>query len=256
MSASPSAAPTPAASSSPVAAALAVVARRIGAASAVSGRSNEPRLVAVSKTKPAAAVREAYAAGQRHFGENYVQEVVSKAGELSDLAGIKWHYIGALQSNKAKALVSVKGLWCVESVDRVKTAAALQKAVEGAGGAATDGGRLRVLVQVNTSGEESKSGCAIEEAGDLAEYVMRECRLLELGGLMTIGAPGDSGAFAVLSNTRVEVAQRLGVAKDSLELSMGMSGDFEEAILAGSDSVRIGSTIFGAREYPAAAGSK
>jgi hypothetical protein len=202
--------------------------------------------VAVSKTKPADAVREAHAAGQRHFGENYVQELVAKAGELP--ADINWHFIGTLQSNKARTLLSVPNLFCVETVDRQKTASALSKAVEAAGRASP----LRVLVQVNTSGEESKSGCAPDEAPDLAAFVVEECPQLELAGLMTIGAPDDSEepvAFQTLESARAEVAQRLGMPYESLELSMGMSDDFETAIRMGSDSVRVGSLIFGARDY-------
>jgi PLP dependent protein len=240
---------SPSADDAAVASALSEVSARIAAASISTNRSSKPRLVAVSKMKPAAAVRAAYAAGQRHFGENYVQEVAGKAKELEDLVagGLKWHYIGALQSNKAKALLAVPGLWCIETVDRIKIAGALQKAAEGAGWITP----LRVLVQVNTSDEESKSGCDVEAAGEVAEYVMNECGLLQLGGLMTIGAPGDSDAFAVLADVRDKVAERLSIDKSSLELSMGMSGDFEEAIRMRSDSVRIGSTIFGARSYPA-----
>lgn len=193
----------------------------------------------MSKTKPASAAREAYDAGARHFGENYVQELVAKAPELPSDA--RWHFIGALQTNKAKALVGVEGLWCVETVDRAKAARALEKAAEGR----TE--KLRVMVQVNTSGEESKAGCGVGEAVDVARCVKEECGRLELVGLMTIGAAGDGDCFRVLREVRDGVEKVLGM--EGLELSMGMSGDFEEAIAAGSDSVRVGSTIFGARDY-------
>lgn len=241
-----------------VAAALSAVRSRLETAAERAGRGDRmPRLVAVSKTKPAAAVAAAYAAGQRHFGENYVQELVGKAGEVAEVGdGVRWHYIGALQSNKAKALMKVKGLWCVESVDREKTAAALEKAAAAAGRglAAEDGAvaaeQLRVMVQVNTSGEESKAGCAPGEAVGLARYVVEECASLQLVGLMTIGAPDDAerpAAFSALAECRGDVERELGL--EGLELSMGMSGDFERAVAMGSDSVRVGSTIFGARDY-------
>jgi PLP dependent protein len=239
-------APTP----SSVAASLSQISERVSAASAKSGRLRMPRLVAVSKTKPADAVREAYAAGHRHFGENYVQELVTKAGELP--ADIQWHFIGTLQSNKAKALLSVPNIFCVETVDREKAATALDAAAKSIGRES----KLRVLVQVNTSGEESKSGCAAEEAVALAKHVVDHCPRLELGGLMTIGAPDESEepiAFRTLFETRDKVAEHLRVPAANLELSMGMSGDFEAAIRMGSDSVRVGSLIFGARDYSAKA---
>lgn len=232
-----------------IADALRDVSARIDAAAKDAQRTSTPRLVAVSKTKPAEMVQAAYGAGQRHFGENYVQELVTKASTLP--ADIRWHFIGALQSNKAKLLLNVPNLYLVESVDREKTASALNKA---AGAAENRTEKLRVLVQVNTSGEESKAGCAIGTAAELAEYVAQSCEHLVLAGLMTIGAPDKSyepAAFASLVREREAVAARLGVEAASLELSMGMSGDFEAAVRMGSDSVRVGSLLFGARQYPA-----
>ncbi|PXF48381.1 Proline synthase co-transcribed bacterial-like [Gracilariopsis chorda] len=203
-------------------------------------------LVAVSKTKPPELLQAAYDAGQRHFGENYVQELVQKAPLLPP--DVKWHFVGSLQSNKAKILVSVPNLFVVESVDRKKTATALHKAV-----AKTDRNeKLKVMVQVNTSGEESKSGCQPGQTAELAEFVVKECEHLELVGLMTIGAFDTSDepeAFKILNKERDAVATRLNRSIKELQLSMGMSGDFEAAIRMGSDSVRVGSTIFGAREY-------
>lgn len=230
-----------------VAAALKTVRSRIEAVSVARGR--EPaQLVAVSKTKPVSLMLEAYEAEQRHFGENYVQELVSKAPDMPD--DVKWHFIGGLQSNKAKVLVSIPNLYVVESVDREKTAAALNKAVT----AVERMEKLKVMVQVNTSGEESKFGCEPGETGRLAQYVEEKCENLDLIGLMTIGAPDTSEepeAFKILAKEREAVAKELGKEETELSLSMGMSGDFEAAIRMGSDSVRVGSTIFGAREYPA-----
>lgn len=228
-----------------VSTALQTVLSRVSSACTSCNRS-PIQLVAVSKTKPASMIQEAYDAGHRRFGENYVQELVNKAPDLPK--DITWHFIGALQSNKAKLLVSVKNLDVVESVDRRKVAAALNKAVK----MRESGGKLKVMVQVNTSGEESKAGCKPGESVELAKFVEEECDGLELVGLMTIGAPDDSEepvAFKVLAEEREDVESKLGREKGSLILSMGMSGDFERAIKMGSDSVRVGSTIFGAREY-------
>lgn len=228
--------------------ALTSVQSRITQVANDNGRTKVPRLVAVSKTKPPSAIEEAYKAGHRHFGENYVQELVDKAKTLP--ADIRWHFIGALQTNKAKYLAGIPNLFCVETVDREKTANALQKATA----TVERADDLNVMVQVNTSGEESKSGCTPEEAPELAAHVVEQCPNLKLIGLMTIGAPDTSDepeAFRTLARAREAVSARLDVSVESLELSMGMSGDFEAAIRMGSDSVRVGSTIFGAREYPA-----
>lgn len=226
--------------------ALKSVRQRIASVASSCGR-DQVQLVAVSKTKSAELVMAAYEAGQRHFGENYVQELVAKAPQLP--TDVKWHFVGALQSNKAKVLVGVSNLYMVESVDREKTASALNKAVTADGRSE----KLKVMVQVNTSGEESKSGCEPGTTVELAKFIEMQCEDLDLVGLMTIGAPDTSEepeAFKVLARERESVAEGIGRDASSLILSMGMSSDFEAAIRMGSDSVRIGSTIFGAREYP------
>ncbi|KAH7618533.1 hypothetical protein Ndes2526B_g05431 [Nannochloris sp. 'desiccata'] len=219
---------------------------RVQAASSRAG-ARPTRLVAVSKTKPASALQEAYDAGQRDFGENYVQELLEKAPILP--SDIRWHFIGHLQSNKAKALIEgVPSLAMVETVDSEKLASKLNAAVEGAGRS-----RLPVFVQVNTSGEESKYG--VEPGAScvaLARYIATNCPNLQLAGLMTIGMPDYTSRpenFRCLGRCRKDVAEAVGVSENDLELSMGMSGDFEAAIEMGSTNVRVGSTIFGARNY-------
>lgn len=229
-----------------IAAALRDVSARVAAASTRAGRSSPPRFVAVSKTKPADDVAAAYAAGHRVFGENYVQELVDKAPTLpSDVA---WHFIGHLQSNKAKTLVDkVPGLACVETVDTPKLASKLDAAVADAGRE-----RLRVLVQVNTSGEPSKHGVEPAAAPELAKHVAFACPNLTLAGVMTIGMPDYSSRpenFECLTRVRSAIAAEVGVDASSLELSMGMSGDYEAAIEMGSTNVRVGSGVFGARVY-------
>jgi pyridoxal phosphate enzyme (YggS family) len=219
---------------------------RVEAAAARAGRPR-PRLVAVSKTKPAAAVAEAYAAGQRDFGENYVQELLDKAPALP--ADVRWHFIGHLQSNKARALVEgVPGLAMVETVDSEKLASRLDAAAAGAGRPP-----LAVLVQINTSGEASKHGVAPADAPALAAHVAARCAHLRLAGLMTIGQPDYTSRpenFERLAACRRAVAAATGLPEAGLELSMGMSGDFEAAIAMGATNVRVGSTIFGARQNP------
>jgi len=207
------------------------------------------RLVAVSKTKPVEDLKEAYDAGHRHFGENYVQELVDKSPQLP--ADVQWHFIGHLQGNKVGMLVKgCPGLVCLETIDSEKLARAVDKAWK----AQYPDRRLRVMVQVNSSGEESKNGLEPSEVAELCKVIAKECEGLELAGLMTIGAPDYSGCrtedFATLMKCREEAAAAIGCGIDTLELSMGMSADYENAILEGSTSVRVGSSIFGARQYP------
>ena len=213
----------------------------------------EVQLVAVSKFKSNEEILAAYAAGQRLFGENYVQELVAKAPALPE--DIRWHFIGMLQSNKAKMLVAgAKNLAVVESVHSLKVATALDKACE----AASREEPLRVMVQVLTSDEDSKSGCAPSEVIELARHIVDACPNLDLCGLMTIGKFGDPHPepyFELLRKCRSEVADALELNPDALQLSMGMSGDFEKAIRCGSTSVRVGTSIFGSRS-PAPAASR
>lgn len=179
-----------------------------------------------------------------------VQELVEKAPQLP--SDIKWHFIGHLQSNKAKHIARIPNLFLVESLDSVKLANTLDKALP-----EDRAEPLRVMVQVNTSGEDSKSGVEPEECTELVRHVATSCSRLRFIGLMTIGRIGDvsPACFERLAACRDKVieAQIPNVPSlEDFELSMGMSGDFEVAIQAGSTSVRVGSTIFGARDYGAA----
>lgn len=214
--------------------------------------STVPRLVAVSKLKPLECVIEAYQHGQRHFGENYVQELVEKSSDpkVWELKDIRWHFIGHLQTNKCNNLVGVPNLFMVETVDSIKLASALSSSW----GKQNKPGPLNVMVQVNTSQEESKSGCSTDHCVELAEHIISHCPHLKFTGLMTIGemnydwSQGDNPDFICLVQCRKEVCERLGFNEEDVELSMGMSNDFEKAILMGSTNVRVGSTIFGARQ--------
>ncbi|MBU0806224.1 YggS family pyridoxal phosphate-dependent enzyme [Pseudomonas spirodelae] len=195
-------------------------------------------LLAVSKTKPAAAVREAFAAGAQDFGENYLQEALDKQAELYDLP-LTWHFIGPIQSNKTKAIAEHFS-W-VHSVDRLKIAERLSAQRPAHLPA------LNICLQVNVSGEASKSGCHPDELPALAQAVT-QLPNLRLRGLMTIPEPTDDpieqrAAFARLR----ELQQGLNLGLDTL--SMGMSHDLEAAIAEGATWVRIGTALFGARDY-------
>jgi pyridoxal phosphate enzyme (YggS family) len=189
-------------------------------------------LVAVSKTQPAEAIREAYAAGQRDFGENYAQEWRAKADALADLAELRWHFIGGLQTNKAKYLAGRVAY--VHTIDRLDLARELSRRL------AQRGATARVFLEVNVGDETTKEGCAPEEAPALATAVA-QLPGLELVGLMCIPPPGEDPRphFRLLRGLR----DRLGLR----ELSMGMSGDWLIALEEGATFVRIGTAIFGAR---------
>jgi pyridoxal phosphate enzyme (YggS family) len=214
---------------------------RIARAAAAAGRHpQEIRLLAVTKTFAARDVAEACAAGQLAFGENYVQEAVAKVAALHNLPQIEWHLIGPLQANKA-ALAAVNFAW-VQSLDREKIAVRLS-AARPAGAPP-----LSVCVQVNISGEASKSGVAPEDAISLARLVAALPRL-RLRGLMGIAEPSATAAvpraqFRLLRELRDALRQQ-GMDLDTL--SMGMSADLEAAIAEGSTMVRVGSAIFGKR---------
>ncbi|TPX34583.1 alanine racemase [Synchytrium microbalum] len=226
---------------------------RIDAACLKAGRETQPRLVAVSKTKPLSDLMAAYDAGHRHFGENYVRD--QQVNELQEKAAIlprdiQWHFIGHLQSNKSKILAAIPNLYMLETIDGIKKADAMNKVLD----ARTT--PLQVFMQVNTSGEESKGGIEPAEVLDVATHILDKCPKLKLAGLMTIGAPenGDKDPnpdFVTLQSCRDKILESLKDRLSTLELSMGMSDDFENATKAGSTNVRVGSKIFGARSYPA-----
>eukprot|EP00811_Abedinium_folium_P006030 NODE_15548_length_1044_cov_4.439477.p1 GENE.NODE_15548_length_1044_cov_4.439477~~NODE_15548_length_1044_cov_4.439477.p1 ORF type:complete len:230 (-),score=44.26 NODE_15548_length_1044_cov_4.439477:275-964(-) len=212
---------------------------------AVAAAGQRVRLVAVSKTHPVEAIKKAYDGGQRTFGESYVQELVQKVPQAP--ADIRWRFIGRLQRNKVRMLLrGCPTLTCIETVHNWKLAGAINRGWASLG----NGQPLPVFVQVNTSGEAAKSGVAPVDAVDLCRKIDADCKALELAGLMTIGTYGNPGPdFQVLSRCREEVAKALGVKASALELSMGMSDCFAQAINEGSTSVRVGTTIFGERDY-------
>ena len=189
-------------------------------------------LVAVSKSQPTEAIREAYASGQRDFGENYVQEWREKAEALAGLPGLTWHFIGSLQTNKVKYLAGRVAL--VHTVDREDLGREIAKRWEKAGA------RARVLVEVNLGGEASKAGCAASSVPALVE-LLRGLPALDVAGLTCIPPPDEDPRpyFRELRAMR----DRLGL----VELSMGMSADYPVAVEEGATIVRVGTAIFGER---------
>ncbi|KZN17676.1 MULTISPECIES: YggS family pyridoxal phosphate-dependent enzyme [Pseudomonas] len=218
---------------------IAQVSSRIRAAALAAGRNEHSiQLLAVSKTKPAEALREAHAAGIRDFGENYLQEALGKQLELADLPLI-WHFIGPIQSNKTRAIAEHFD-W-VHSVDRLKIAQRLSEQRP------ADLPPLNICIQVNVSGEASKSGCTPADLPALANAICALPRL-KLRGLMAIPEPTEDRAAQDAAFAAVQSLQAsLNLPLDTL--SMGMSHDLESAIAMGATWVRIGTALFGARDY-------
>ena len=215
---------------------------RIVAAAQSAGREpHSVRLVAVSKTRPADDVRQAYRAGQVVFGENYVQELVEKAAEISE--PVEWHFIGHLQSNKVRQIAGVVTM--IHSVDRLSLAVEIDRQW-GRQGRICD-----ILIQVNISGESSKSGTSEDEALQLVRAVAHLPHV-RICGLMTMPPffddPEAARPFFAALRRLAQKVDSAGIAGVSMaELSMGMSGDFEAAIQEGATLVRVGTSIFGAR---------
>ena len=218
---------------------IGLVSQRIrAAADAVQRDASSIHLLAVSKTKPAQAVRDAYAAGLHDFGENYLQEALGKQADLTDLP-LSWHFIGPIQSNKTRAIAE-NFAW-VHSVDRLKIAQRLSEQRP------SDLPPLNICIQVNVSGEASKSGCTPADLPALAHAINALPRL-KLRGLMAIPEPTEDrtaqdAAFAAVR----DLQNSLNLPLDTL--SMGMSHDLESAIAQGATWVRIGTALFGARDY-------
>ncbi|WP_456025625.1 YggS family pyridoxal phosphate-dependent enzyme [Pseudomonas capeferrum] len=218
---------------------IGLVSERIRAAAhAVQRDENSIHLLAVSKTKPAQAVRDAYAAGMHDFGENYLQEALGKQAQLTDLP-LSWHFIGPIQSNKTRAIAE-NFAW-VHSVDRLKIAQRLSEQRP------ADLPPLNICIQVNVSGEASKSGCTPADLPALAHAISALPRL-KLRGLMAIPEPTEDraaqdAAFAAVRDLQASLNLQLDT------LSMGMSHDLESAIAQGATWVRIGTALFGARDY-------
>ena len=197
------------------------------------------QLLAVSKTHLSESLREMYQTGQRAFGENYLQEALDKIENLNDLA-IEWHFIGHVQRNKTKHLAA-SFAW-VHGVDRLMIAERLSKQRE------ANQVPLNICLQVNIDAQESKDGCQPNEVAELVKNIS-QLPHLKLRGLMVIPAPNNTHAFTDAKQLFDAVKQEHAQPEDWDTLSMGMSGDMVEAIAAGSTMVRVGTALFGARDY-------
>ncbi len=216
---------------------------QIKAACLSAGREPESvRLIAVSKTKPASQIKEAFLAGQIEFGESYVQEFLDKYQDpILEKIPVEWHFIGHLQSNKVRFIIDKVSL--VHGIDRLSTAEELSKR------AVQHNLHVDYLLEVNTSGETSKYGMLHDEVLAAEENLFRMPNIT-LRGLMTIASPDTTKARQEFRNLRLLLEDLKKISPDPLkltELSMGMSGDFEEAIAEGATMIRVGSAIFGWR---------
>ncbi|MDI3451607.1 YggS family pyridoxal phosphate-dependent enzyme [Acinetobacter sp. V89_4] len=196
------------------------------------------QLLAVSKTHPSESLREMYAAGQRAFGENYLQEALDKIEALQDLE-IEWHFIGHVQRNKTKHLAE-KFDW-VHGVDRLIIAERLSNQ------RLQDQSDLNICLQVNIDGQDSKDGCAPDEVAELVAQISQLAKI-KLRGLMVIPAPDNTAAFADAKALFDAVKEKHAHPEQWDTLSMGMSGDLDAAIAAGSTMVRVGTALFGKRD--------
>jgi PLP dependent protein len=213
------------------------VRREIEAAAQRSGRDPaQIQLVAVSKHQPASAIREAYACGLRDFGENYVQELVSKAQELEDLPDLRWHLVGHLQTNKAKSVAQIAHY--VHTIDNARITTELSNR------AGQEHQRVGVFVEINIAQEPQKSGCLPLDAASLVERVKVAPNLVFVG-LMTVGQRVESPEAA--RTTFVQLRQLRDMVAPGAALSMGMSADYAVAIEEGATCVRVGTAIFGER---------
>ena len=233
-----------------VSARLTAVLASVEQAAKLAGRPGGVRLLAVSKMQPVEALREAYAAGQRDFAENYVQELARKAESLADLPELRFHLIGHLQRNKAKQVV--RSASAVHTVDSVELARELDKRMAGTEvpserRAFGSDPRLPVLVEVSIAGEAQKSGCAPGEVAAVLGAV-ESAASLRLVGLMCVPPlTGDPSASRPHFDALARLRDEHGGPARLPELSMGMTADFEHAIAAGATLVRVGTGIFGAR---------
>lgn len=221
------------------------VEQRLAAACAAAGRDrSEVRLLPVSKTHPIELVREAAAHGHRLFGENKVQELQRKCAERDEDDDFGFSMIGHLQTNKAKVVAELADEF--QALDSLRIAEALDRRLQPLGR------RLPVLIQVNTSGEPQKHGVAPDEVMGLARQ-LAACDALDVRGLMTVAIKADQQQVGACFDRLVQLQRELrdaqALGSSWSELSMGMSGDLELAIAHGSTCVRVGTAIFGARDY-------
>ena len=194
-----------------------------------------PILVAVSKKRPVESIQVIYNLGQRIFGENYPQELLTKSKELPK--DIEWHLIGHLQTNKVKKLLEEIPNIVIESVDRVDVVKKISQYADVKN-------RTKVYLEINISGEESKTGCPIKDIYNVIDEIMKNKDKIELVGIMSLGKIGDKKEFEKMVEIKNEICEKYSLDKNKFIASFGTSQDFNEAILSGTDEVRIGHQIF------------
>ena len=194
-----------------------------------------PILIAVSKKRSVESIQVIYNLGQRIFGENYPQELLTKSESLPK--DIEWHLIGHLQTNKVKKLLEQIPNIVIESVDRVDVVKKISQYADVKN-------RTKVYLEINISGEESKTGCPIKDIYNVIDEIMKNKDKIELVGIMSLGKIGDKKEFEKMVEIKNEICKKYSLDKDKFIASFGTSQDFNEAILSGTDEVRIGHQIF------------
>ena len=194
-----------------------------------------PILIAVSKKRSVESIQVIYNLGQRIFGENYPQELLTKSESLPK--DIEWHLIGHLQTNKVKKLLEQIPNIVIESVDRVDVVKKISQYADVKN-------RTKVYLEINISGEESKTGCPIKDIYNVIDEIMKNKDKIELVGIMSLGKIGDKKEFEKMVEIKNEICEKYSLDKDKFIASFGTSQDFNEAILSGTDEVRIGHQIF------------
>ena len=194
-----------------------------------------PILIAVSKKRSVESIQVIYNLGQRIFGENYPQELLTKSESLPK--DIEWHLIGHLQTNKVKKLLEQIPNIVIESVDRVDIVKKISQYADVKN-------RTKVYLEINISGEESKTGCPIKDIYNVIDEIMKNKDKIDLVGIMSLGKIGDKKEFEKMVEIKNEICEKYSLDKDKFIASFGTSQDFNEAILSGTDEVRIGHQIF------------
>ena len=200
-----------------------------------SSHKKSPILVAVSKKRPVEAIQVIYNLGQRIFGENYPQELLTKSKTLPK--DIEWHLIGHLQTNKVKKLLDEIPNIVIESVDRIDVVKKISQYAD-------IKNKTKIYLEINISGEDSKTGCPIKDIYTVIDEIVKNGDKLEFVGIMSLGKIGDKKEFEKMIELKKEICEKYNLDKNKFIASFGTSQDFEEAILSGSDEVRIGHQIF------------
>jgi pyridoxal phosphate enzyme (YggS family) len=199
-------------------------------------KTKNVKCLVVSKTRPIEQILEIYDEGHREFGENYVNELIEKSQKLP--SDINWHFIGHLQTNKCKKVLEIKNLLSIESVDSIKLADEIQKQC------LKLDRTINIYLQINISDETSKSGIRLEEVSYIFEEIKKNCDRVNVIGIMSLGEIGNIEQFDKMYEIKMELCSKFAVNPDEFILSLGTSDDFEEAIIHGSNEVRIGGYIF------------